>query len=79
MIKVQLKKQDKPIVKFLWEDDYIPFSITFGNNITVPETIYTRNLNGENFIEFRFDNNNKSLYEITLVAIQSDTIILSEP
>jgi hypothetical protein len=78
-MKVQFKKQDVPMVKFSSEDDYIPFTLTFGNKTTLPEPIYTRNLNGENFIEFRFDSNDKSIYEITLVAIERNTIIPSEP
>lgn len=79
MIKVKFKKLDNPIVKFSSEDDYIPFIVIFGNRTTLPETIYTRNLYGENIIEFRFDSNDKSVYEIALVAIQRDTIILSKP
>jgi len=79
MIKVQLKKrEEKPVVKFSYEDDYIPFSIIIGNTIELPETIYTRNLSGENFIEFRFVSNSKSLYEVTLVAVQRDTVVESE-
>lgn len=44
----------------------------------MPTTIYTRNLSGENFVEFRFDKANRNLYEISLVTIQDDTV-LSDP
>jgi hypothetical protein len=51
----------------------VPFSLAFRKD-SIPTTIYARNLYGENFIEFRFDNNSKQLYEITLVAIQNNTV-----
>ncbi|RFS19982.1 hypothetical protein DVR12_19850 [Chitinophaga silvatica] len=47
-------------------------------NVLLPETIYARNISGENFIEFRFDSGTKRLYEITLVAIQNNTVKLLE-
>ena len=52
----------------------IPFSIKIGSHSTIPETIYARNLSGENFIEFRFDQNTNRIYEITLVTIQDNTV-----
>lgn len=52
----------------------IPFSLKIGNYSDLPETIYSRNLFGKNFIEFRFDKNSRKLYEITLVAVQQNTV-----
>lgn len=44
------------------------------NTNVLPETVYTRNLAGENLFEFRFDKETRELYEITVVAIQQDTV-----
>lgn len=77
MIKTKLKKSEvSPAVELLLYSSLtpIPFSITFGNNQVLPETIYARNLSNENFIEFRFDKNNKQLYEISLVAIDTRNV-----
>lgn len=75
MIKTKFKElNQKPVAKLLF-DDYIPFSLLIGDFATLPETIYARNLNGENFIEFRFEQNSKQLYEITMVALDVNTII----
>jgi len=52
----------------------IPFSLRLGNFSKLPETIYARNMYGENFIEFRFNKENKQLYDVTLVAIQNNTV-----
>lgn len=52
----------------------IPFTLKINSLNSLPETIYTRNLSGENFIELRFCKNTKRLYEITLIAIQIDTV-----
>lgn len=79
MIKVDLiKKTYNTPIEYSFKDDYIPFSIVLEKNIVLPETIYTKNLNGENFIEFRFNKENRKLYEVTLVALQHDTIIESQ-
>lgn len=53
----------------------VPFSLTWGNIDMLPETIYARNLNGENFIEFRFNKDTKLLYEISMVAIDSRSVV----
>jgi len=53
----------------------IPFTLKFQRSHFLPETVYARNLEGENFIEFRFNKETKQLYEITLVAIQEDTVV----
>jgi len=53
----------------------IPFTLKLNNAEILPETIYSRNLSGENFLEYRFDKATKQLYEITLVTIQNDTIV----
>jgi hypothetical protein len=52
----------------------IPFTLKINSLNSLPETIYTRNLSGENFIELRFCKNTKRLYEITLIALQIDTV-----
>ena len=52
----------------------IPFTLKLTSSETLPDTIYARNLSGENFIEFRFNKETKQLYEITVVAIQEDTV-----
>lgn len=54
----------------------IPITLKLISFNVLPETIYMRNLAGENFIEFRFNKKNKKLYEITVVAIQEDTVKL---
>lgn len=75
MLKVNFKKiKEEPNVNAVYSDDYIPFSVTIGTYTDFPETIYARNLSGENFIEFRFDKNNQNLYEISLVAVQNDSV-----
>lgn len=52
----------------------IPFSLRIGQPILSSESIYARNLSNENFIEFRFDKDNKNLYEITLVSADNNTL-----
>lgn len=52
----------------------IPFDLKLKNLNGLPETVYTRNLSGENFIEFRYDKETRQLYEITVVTIQQDTV-----
>jgi hypothetical protein len=52
----------------------IPFDLKLKSLDILPETIYTRNIAGENFIEFRYDKETRQLYEITLVSVQQDTI-----
>jgi hypothetical protein len=52
----------------------IPFSLRLNEELSLPETIYSRNISGENFIEFRFNKNTKQLYEISLVAIHNETV-----
>lgn len=77
MIKVSFEKTAVcPNVEFSTYNSIsrIPFSIQIGSHSNLPETIYARNLSGENFIEFRFDQNTNRLYEITLVTIQDNTV-----
>ncbi len=77
MMKVSFKKAaSESKINAIYEDSYIPFSLLIGLEpySNHPETIYTRNLHGENFLEFRFDKNSHILYEISLVAVQNDTI-----
>jgi hypothetical protein len=51
----------------------IPATLKFINS-EIGETVYARNIAGENFIEFRFNTGTKRLYEIAVVAIQEDTV-----
>lgn len=77
MIKVSFEKTEVcPNVELSTYNSIsrIPFSIKIGSHSNLPETIYARNLSGENFIEFRFDQNTNRLYEITLVTIQDNTV-----
>ena len=52
----------------------IPVSMTIGDYSSMPETIYARNFNDGNFIEFRFNKNDQTLFEISLVNIQNTTV-----
>ncbi|MBL7999652.1 MAG: hypothetical protein JNL32_13585 [Candidatus Kapabacteria bacterium] len=52
----------------------IPAILKLSNDALLPDTIYTRNLAGENFVELRFDRHTKKLYDITIVAVQEDTV-----
>lgn len=77
MIKVKLKElEEEPCQYLSLDDDYIPFSLKIGNNSILPETLYVRNIYGENFIEFRFNKDTRSLYEVTLVAFQPNGIFI---
>jgi hypothetical protein len=81
MIKVNFRKVNvKPFSELVVYSTLnpIPFTLKLSNIAILPETIYARNLNGENFIEFRFDVSTKLLYEITLVAITNETVKLIE-
>lgn len=52
----------------------IPATLKLSNNSVLPETVYARNLAGENFIELRFNKETKRLNEITIVAIQENAV-----
>lgn len=79
MIKIKFKELTKdPFQDLLLYDEYIPFSLKIGNSSFLPETLYARNLYGEDFIEFRFNKETRCLYEITLVAFQPDKISILE-
>ncbi|MDR2274872.1 MAG: hypothetical protein LBF27_28445 [Sphingobacterium sp.] len=54
----------------------IPVTLKLSNSKVLPDTLYARNLSGENFIEFRFNRETRKLYEITIVAIEEDTVKL---
>lgn len=76
MIKVILRELvEKPFQLLSSDDEYLPFSLKIGKFDFLPETLYTRNICGENFIEFRFDKYTRCLYEITLVAFQPNRIL----
>lgn len=77
MIKIKLKELEKqPFQYLLLDDEYLPFSLKIGNFDFLPETLYARNICGENFIEFRFNKDTRHLYEITLVSFQPNRILL---
>jgi hypothetical protein len=78
MLKVNFEKvNSRPYTKMnLYSNiNPIPFSLSIGKYDLMPSIIYSRNLYGENFIEFRFDKENRNLYEISLVAIQDDAVM----
>lgn len=79
MLKVDFNKIDRiPYVELSIYSSLnpIPFSLKMRRASLLPETIYSRNLCGENFIEFRFEKETKQLYEITLVTVQDNTVEL---
>lgn len=79
MIKVNFKKTiSEPFCELTVYSSLnpIPLMLKLSNASVLPETIYSRNLAGENFIEFRFNKETKKLYEITIVAIQENTVKL---
>jgi len=78
MLKVDFKKIKNPPdtkIEFYDSINRIPLSITIGYYPSLPNTIYCENSSGQNFIEFRFDKGCYNLYEVSLVAIQNDTVI----
>lgn len=75
MIRVELKNTLKEPARFLLlNDEYLPFSLILEGLRILPETIYARNISGENFIEFRFDKGTRRLYEIALIALQPNSV-----
>jgi hypothetical protein len=77
MLKVFFEKIDyRPKIKLeMFDKKYpLPFTIKIGEYFSLPETIYARNLNEEDFIEFRFAKWEKNLYEISIVAIKEDRV-----
>ncbi|MEO6839008.1 MAG: hypothetical protein ABI185_11525 [Ginsengibacter sp.] len=78
MLVVRFKKIEnhpKSKIEFYNSINRIPLSITIGDYLSLPNTIYCENALGQNFIELRFDKDRKNLYEISLVTIQNDTVI----
>jgi hypothetical protein len=78
MIKVFFKGETLcPTTKLEMYDSInrIPFSISFGEYSTSRSTIYCRNINCKNFIEFIFDFKSTRLYEISLVSFDNDSIL----
>jgi len=49
----------------------IPFSISIGNVAYLPSTIYSRNMYDGGMVEYRFDERDRKLYEITLVVLRN--------
>ncbi len=79
-IKLGFKKTNRAIHSDLEIYDSInriPFSLMIDYSGNRPTSVYCEILEGENFIEFWFDKETKRLYEITLVAIQENTVIKS--
>ena len=77
MIKVNFEKRyDSPKSKLELYTSItrIPFLLTIGEITSFPETIYCNNMDGENFIEFRFDAQSNALFEITLVTFSRDVV-----
>jgi hypothetical protein len=79
MIKLKFNKViSEPLSELVPYSSFnpIPATLKLSNTSMLSNTIYSRNLSGENFIEFRFNKDTKKLYEITIVAIQEDTVKL---
>jgi len=79
MIKINLNRTNsEPFSEFSIYNSLnpIPATLKLSNALVLPDTIYSRNLAGENFIEFRFNKETRRLYEITIVAIQEETVKL---
>ena len=77
MIKVKfIKTAQTPIgkVELYNSINRIPFSITIGYNSERPQSIYCENSCGENFLELWFEKESRILYEISLIAVQKDTV-----
>jgi hypothetical protein len=78
MLKLEFKAIEscpRTKIDFYNNINRIPFSISIGEYSSLPSTIYSRNMHGENFIEFRFDKDKLNLYEISLVTIQNSSVI----
>jgi len=81
MLKVELIKVEnspEPTIEFYNGISRIPFTVSLGNRNTPQESIYTRNINGGNFIEFWFDKYSYDLYEIDLISIQNTAIVTTK-
>jgi hypothetical protein len=78
MIKVEFKKLElEPCtrVEYYNSINRIPISVTIGNCQMLIGSIFGRNIDNQNFIEFSFDKVKKNLYNITILTIQNDTVI----
>ncbi|MBS1602235.1 MAG: hypothetical protein JST42_06170 [Bacteroidetes bacterium] len=83
MIKLRFDKVDTdPEVKweFLSIEYPLPFSVRIGSYNVMPATIYARNIDfgSDNFIEFRFDDIYKNLFEISIVTVQNSDVSILE-
>lgn len=78
MIKVNFSPKNNHADVNIEYDDFIPFTIKIGERNYLPDTIYTRNIYNENFLEFRFESESKKLYEITAVGIDFINVIKIE-
>jgi len=82
MIKLRFQLLHSPPkwkVEFYNNITRIPFSFSIGEYSAFTNTTYCRNLSGENFMEFRFDGESNSLFEVNCVSIQRDTIYNEVP
>lgn len=76
-IKLEFTKSNKPIqsdLEVYSSTNRIPFSLKVDYLGQRPSSFYCEVSNGENFIEFWFNKETRQLYEITVVAIQQDTV-----
>lgn len=76
-IKLHLERTVNPInsgLEVYNSENRIPASIKIDYTGNRPSSIYCEISNGENFIEIWFNKETKKLYEITIVAVQEDTV-----
>jgi hypothetical protein len=76
MLKISFTENTTPYLDINYTDDYIPFVLKFISNTKTPSTIYARCFSNETLIEFRFNEYTKSLYEITLVSFNPNSIVV---
>lgn len=80
-IKLHFERVNKPInsdLEVYNSENRIPVSIKIGYTGNRPSSTYCEISNGENFIEIWFNKETKKMYEITIVAVQEDTVKIFE-
>jgi hypothetical protein len=66
-------------VEFYDSLNRIPFSISIGSFSSFPNAIYARNLSINSFVDFRFNKDSGELFEISMISINTGSIINAEP
>ncbi|MGM5631623.1 hypothetical protein O2K51_12040 [Apibacter raozihei] len=81
MIKVKLEllaNLPKSNIEVYDNINRIPLLLTVDTSMHKEESIYCRNLNGENFLELWFNKRDKKLKEVDLLALQENTVKIVE-